>query len=951
MRNSARPVVALVAVLVALLVVKESTAADTTPPSAPGVPAFSSITSTTATATWIAATDNVAVTSYEYSLNGGPWTSLGDLGVTDYRVERCSGAGCSNFAQIATPTTTAYSDTGLTQLTSYSYRVRAADGAGNLSAYSTIASAITPDGTVPSVPTGLTATAVSGAQINLSWTASTDNVAVTSYSAERCNGAGCSNFAVAGASTSPSYVDSGLASSTSYSYRVTAADAARNVSAYSTVANATTTAGASVIAYIQSNVATVSSGTSATVIYGAAQTPGDLNVVIVSWKDTTAVTPTVTDTNGNIYVAAIGPTHYSTGAQGIYYVPNIALAPPGSNTVTAAFPSSVTNLDVRVAEYGGIDATSPLDGGVGASGTATAMSSGNLTTTNANDLLVAGNYLGQITTAPGAGYIQRQLSSLSSILEDRVVSAVGSYAGTATQNTTGWWDMQMAAFRAADTQAPTAPTGLASTAVSSTQINLSWTASTDNVGVTDYLVERCQGAGCTGYAPIGHGPLTTFSDSGLLASTNYTYRVRAADAAGNLGAYSATSSSTTSAGDTQSPTAPTGLVATVLTSSQIALNWTASTDNVGVTNYSLERCQGASCTTYAQIAVPNTTTYTDNNLTASTSYRYRVRAVDAANNWSGYSSIASATTSAADVQAPTTPGTPSPTVVSSGQINLNWTAATDNVGVTGYFVERCQGAGCNTFAQVGAPTSASFKDSPLTASTSYSYRVRATDAAGHPGVYSNTSSAVTWPATDSVAPTVPGAFNATAASSSQVNLTWSASTDNIAVTAYRIERCQGASCNTFADIATATTTSYSDTTVLGSTSYSYRIRAGDGAGNLSAYSATKSVSTPASTDTQSPTQPTGLTALGGVLKITLSWTAATDNVGVRAYLIERCQGVGCNTFAQIGTVVGSPPAVTYTDPGLTPTGTTYIYRVRARDAANNVGSYSPTATAVCQICD
>jgi hypothetical protein len=99
-----------------------------------------------------------------------------------------------------------------------------------------------------------------------------------------------------------------------------------------------------------------------------------------------------------------------------------------------------------------------------------------------------------------------------------------------------------------------------------------------------------------------------------------------------------------------------------------------------------------------------------------------------------------------DTQAPSAPGTLSASAVSSSQVNLSWGAATDNVGVTGYRVERCQGAGCSSFAQVATPAGTSFNDSGLSASTSYSYRVRAVDAAGNLGPYSNTATAVTAPA-------------------------------------------------------------------------------------------------------------------------------------------------------------------------------------------------------------
>ena len=125
----------------------------------------------------------------------------------------------------------------------------------------------------------------------------------------------------------------------------------------------------------------------------------------------------------------------------------------------------------------------------------------------------------------------------------------------------------------------------------------------------------------------------------LLSPTRY--------AAGNLSAYSFTATtSTPAAPDTTPPTAPTNLAATAGSSSQINLSWTASTDNVGVTGYKVERCQGAGCSNFAQIATPTTATFNDTGLTASTSYSYRVRATDAAGNLSPYSPTATASTTA-----------------------------------------------------------------------------------------------------------------------------------------------------------------------------------------------------------------------------------------------------------------------------------------------------------------
>jgi glucose/arabinose dehydrogenase/PKD repeat protein len=101
-----------------------------------------------------------------------------------------------------------------------------------------------------------------------------------------------------------------------------------------------------------------------------------------------------------------------------------------------------------------------------------------------------------------------------------------------------------------DTQPPTAPTNLQATASGSTQIGLTWTAATDNVGVTGYRVERCQGAGCSNFAQIATPANSPFTDTGLTPGTSYSYRVRAVDAASNLGPYSNTATATTQAAST-----------------------------------------------------------------------------------------------------------------------------------------------------------------------------------------------------------------------------------------------------------------------------------------------------------------------------------------------------------------------------------------------------------------
>lgn len=522
----------------------------------------------------------------------------------------------------------------------------------------------------------------------------------------------------------------------------------------------TSTKVAAAISFVQQNYVETSSAqtprASVAVAVAGAQTAGDFNVLIISWWNplppaTLANIQSVVDSKGNTYTLAVGPTvdpdTTLLEAQAIYYAKNIGAATAGANVVTVTFDKAVDFPGIRMAEYSGIDKFTPFDVGIGTVGNGTTPTTGSITTTYANDLLVAGNVLEATNTAAGANYTSRAITTLDgNIIEDRIVTATGSYNATSVANGTGHWVMQVGAFRAADTTVPTTPAGLAATAASSAQINLSWTASTDNIAVTNYLIERCQGSGCTAFTQIASiAPGTTYSNTGLTAATSYSYRIRATDANGNNSAYSNTATATTSAvADTQAPTVPGSFAATAASSTQINLSWTASTDNIGVSGYDIERCQGVGCSTFALVTTVTTTSYNNTGLTASTSYSYRIRAKDAVPNFSAYTATATATTQASpDTVAPSTPTSLSPVVVSSTQINLTWSASTDNVAVTSYKVERCAGAGCSNFAQVTSIASTGFSDTGLSAATAYSYRVRAADAANNLSSYSNVVSAST----------------------------------------------------------------------------------------------------------------------------------------------------------------------------------------------------------------
>ncbi|HEU4859612.1 MAG TPA: PQQ-dependent sugar dehydrogenase, partial [Chitinophagaceae bacterium] len=185
-----------------------------------------------------------------------------------------------------------------------------------------------------------------------------------------------------------------------------------------------------------------------------------------------------------------------------------------------------------------------------------------------------------------------------------------------------------------DTQSPTAPTNLASSNITATSFTLSWTASTDNVGVAGYDVYQ-------NGIKINSSNITaaSYNVSGLTAGTTYSYFVKAKDAAGNQSAASTALELTTNAPDTEPPTAPTNLVPTILALTSFKLNWEASTDNVGVTGYDVYQ-------NGVKINPSNitTTSYNITGLSPATLYNYTIKAKDAGGNESSSSSPLDVTT-------------------------------------------------------------------------------------------------------------------------------------------------------------------------------------------------------------------------------------------------------------------------------------------------------------------
>ena len=461
-----------------------------------------------------------------------------------------------------------------------------------------------------------------------------------------------------------------------------------------------------------------------------------------------------------------------------------------------------------------------------------------------------------------------------------------------------------------DTESPSAVSDLTSSNTTATTTDLSWSPSTDNIGVTNYEVFQ------NGVSIGNSGTSTSFNVTGLSPETSYDFTVFAEDASGNVSAVSNTETvNTLVAPDTQAPSAITDLASSNTTTTTTDLAWSASTDNVGVTNYEVFR---------NGVSIANTGTTTTLNVTGlapSTSYNFTVFAEDAAGNVSAVSNTETVNTQGVpDTEAPSAVTDLASSNTTSSTTSLSWTAATDNIGVTNYEVFQ------DGVSIGNSGTATNFNVTGLAPETSYDFTVFAEDAAGNVSAVSNTETVVTSVAPDTEAPSAITDLASSNTTTTATDLAWSASTDNVGVTNYEVFQDGLSIANT------GTTTTFNVTGLTPSTSYNFTVFAEDAAGNVSAVSNTETVITQSVPDTEAPSAVTNLVSSNTTSTGTsLSWSAATDNVGVTNYEVFQ-DGV---SIANTGTTTS------WNVSGLTPS-TSYDFTVFAEDAAGNVSAVSNT---------
>jgi chitodextrinase len=270
-----------------------------------------------------------------------------------------------------------------------------------------------------------------------------------------------------------------------------------------------------------------------------------------------------------------------------------------------------------------------------------------------------------------------------------------------------------------DTQPPTTPTSLTLVAAQPTSVTLTWSPSTDNVGVTGYGTFQ---DGAPVQVVTGH----TFVYQGLSCGTSHQLGVQAYDAKGNHSGIASVTASTTPCSDTSPPTTPKNPVLLDSTSSSVTILWSASTDNVGVAGYGAYVGGQLAGSTVGQ-------TYTFTGLACNTSFVLGIDAYDAVGNRSPTVNTALATTSCDDIQPPTTPSQLTVSNATQTGLTLNWTASSDNGGVAGYDVF-VNGVKTATASATG------YTLSNLTCATTYTLGVQAFDRAGNRSSRSTVSS-------------------------------------------------------------------------------------------------------------------------------------------------------------------------------------------------------------------
>ncbi len=374
-----------------------------------------------------------------------------------------------------------------------------------------------------------------------------------------------------------------------------------------------------------------------------------------------------------------------------------------------------------------------------------------------------------------------------------------------------------------DTEVPSIPGPVQVGAIGADSVDLSWAASTDNVGVTGYQIFDSSTNFIVGSTSTNSVTLTG------LAPGDYSVYVKSFDAAGNQSSRTSFRSFTVTgvAIDDQRPSVPGAIQVVSVGADSVELAWNESTDNVGVAGYRLYEAG----TNNLVVEVPtNSATLTG---LAAGSYSLYVRAFDAVGNVSYRTGFRNFTVTGAvpDTERPRVTSGLMVDAVGVDSITMSWTPATDNVGVTGYRIYDA-----DTNAQLIQVTDTTVTFDSLAAGT-YRFYARAEDAAGNLSYRTGIRTVVVVGSTDTQRPSVPGAIVVDSVVGETVALSWGPATDNVGVVGYRVFNFDGRA-------ILSETSAPSAAFDLPAGTYQVFVKAFDAAGNESYRTGLRTVVTP-----------------------------------------------------------------------------------------------------------
>src|SRR6202167_1763908 len=462
-------------------------------------------------------------------------------------------------------------------------------------------------------------------------------------------------------------------------------------------------------------------------------------------------------------------------------------------------------------------------------------------------------------------------------------------------------------------------TNLMGTAVSSQEIDLSWSPPSNATGLGQYLILAGTSASNLQQIGIATSAATSYRNLPLTPGTAYYYGIVAVEKGISSGMSPVASATTMPL-----PNPPTGVVGSPA-SGTIALTWQENPQPNGLPVSYYQVFEGAVSGKLAKVAQETAASYTAASLSANTVYYFEIVAVDTNHG----SSVPSDQISVTTAPMPAAPVIVSATANSDTQVTVTWSESVPANGlpIQNYTIFR--GTSPTGLANVATRTGLQFIDTQASPNTSYYYAIQAVD---------NGKDASPMSATMQVAavamPAAPAGVVAIANSGTQVTVTWTESVSGLPIQNYSIFR--GTSPASLSQLATRAALQFIDTGASVNTTYYYAIQAVDSGKDASPMSATAQVATP-----PMPAAPTSVLATAnGATKVTVTWSQSIPPNGlpIQSYNVSR------GTSPTAMTKLASRTALQFIDTGVS-ANVTYYYSIEAIDAGNAVSPPSSTAQA------